>query len=215
MEQGATNVDEVAAGSIDRPAGVSETPCAVVALIDGAADVPDEWFLERLGLRRPSRSARRALGSGIHVLFGEIGCWKLLADPSYELWYNREIRSLLVELAADRTVFSYHFGDTDDSHAIRLLQDGELRREWVVDDRFGGGAATAVVDTGEPLEGERGVFDLNIECAPYFHRLAATHAVSVEDGLLAARAWSVAADHKVDIGRENRLRAGSWADVVG
>ena len=185
-----------------------------VALIDCAADVPDEWFLERLGLRRPSRSARRGPWSGRHVLFGEVGSWKLLADPTYELWYNHEIRPLLVELAVDRTVFSYDFGDTDDAHAIRLLRGGEIHREWVVDDRFGGGAATAVVDTGDPLEGERGVFDLSTECAPYFHRLAAAHAVAVEDGLLAARAWRVSADHEVDSARERRLRAGSWADVL-
>ena len=185
-----------------------------VSLIEGAADLSDRWFLDRLGLRPPKRTGRER-GRKRHVLIGEVGSWKLLADTYwYEFWFNDATRPLLVELSADRTVFSYHFGDSDDSHAIRVLRNGEIEREWIVGDHFGGGAAIGLVESGKPLDGERGIFSLNEECAPYFRRLASAYAGSIEDGLLTARAWAVSVDRLVDPNRAARLQTESWSALL-
>lgn len=183
-----------------------------VALVEGAADLPDHWFLDRLGLRPPSRLETGVPAHGRHVLLGEAGSWKVLADTfAYELWSCAGVRPLLAKLSKQRTVFSYGFGECDDSHAIRVLQGGELTREWVVDDQFGGGAATAVVDNGPPLDGERGVFTFGDDYAAYFRRLAAAHAPDIDDALRRARAWHVRPQDRLGVERETELRAGSWA----
>ncbi|MDW3176679.1 MAG: hypothetical protein R8J94_04740 [Acidimicrobiia bacterium] len=102
-------------------------------------------------------------------------------------------------------------GDSDDAHAIHMFNNGELTREFVVDDRHGGGAQKILFDRGERLAGESGQLATGIDLYEDLSRVAKS---SGFDPGTASRVkkWTVAEDGpgSARVSSEEALLRTSW-----
>ncbi len=74
----------------------------------------------------------------------------VMDDLSYHLWHNKELRKRLQALSKDFDIFICSVGDCDDSFDFTYYRNGEIIREYVVEDpHFKGGEV--VKDLGEPF----------------------------------------------------------------
>lgn len=168
--------------------------------IGGAESTPDRDLLSLLDLNGQERiegetlwgSDRRqesTVGRSL-VTIANSSKWVLLADDwLYRMWFNPETKHRLRELSRSfGDVFACSVGESDFSHDIRLLRDGELVREYVVDDPLTGPRHQVIVNRGQALAGELPTVQ-SANVTQYVLSVAAANGFDIDDCLSTARVW--------------------------
>ena len=140
--------------------------------------------------------------------------WKLVADDfSYALWHRPTTKHVILDLARRFEILTFSVGDSDQAYDLRHFVDGDLVRELIVDDCFGGGDQRILVDDGKRIPGELDPLGQD-NLVRYLSTLAAASGFDVRDGLATSRVWiDKSPRSRVSSEDETRRRTRSWKRV--
>lgn len=191
--------------------------------VRGGHRLPDQDFIERLGfvaeerhtraelLAADSKPPKLAVQRVEHPAFvvAESDEWKMIADDwRYHLWYNRSTQARVEELAREGDVLIFSVGAADNAYDLRAFQDGQLVREWIVDDRLFGTGQRLLVDWGEPLAGEQGLRGGDL--ITYLVDVARCNGFDLAEVLSTARLWICEPNPHASSVNETQRRTKSW-----
>lgn len=129
--------------------------------IKGATALPDKELLKLIHLDKyetvnKANENQIAKNSKGYLFVAKNNGWVYIMDDwSYSLWYDKEVRENLRSLSRRFEVFYCSVGDIDDSHDFAYFKNGQVIREYVVEDPFlKGGVVVKDVGTPFPIEKE-------------------------------------------------------------
>jgi hypothetical protein len=187
--------------------------------IEDGQQYADQDLVERFGFVCEESFGRdRLLEADINLMDGtmrptfvlaEADGWKMIADDwGYSLWHARSTQAVVKELAESNDLLTFSTGDSDEAYDLRRFRDGALVREWIVDDKFGGGNQRLLNDWGTPLPGERGMQGgLLID---YLLYIAKVNGFDLAVALEKARVWRCAYVSERPRVNETHRRTMSW-----
>ena len=90
-----------------------------------------------------------------YLFLAEDNQWThLMDDWSYSLWFNKKIEGQLKFLSKHHEIFSFSIGDIDDSYGFKYFNNGEIIREFTLNDVKSNGVEI-IKDLGKPFDIEK------------------------------------------------------------
>lgn len=121
--------------------------------------ISDETILKNLGLSgyelvTENNERSNEIRNKRYLFLTEDKNWTYLMDDwFYTLWHNKEIRNRIKSLSKEFEIFTCSVGDCDDSFDFTYFKQGEIIRQYVVEDpKYKGGEVVKNFGIPFPVE---------------------------------------------------------------